>query len=354
MVASLLFYFLVFIAVFAINTLACRQKNRKRRIALIALGFIVLVCLLGFREHVGTDYHIYLAQYRAAGEKGLGEILTSRLEVLISLLYKFLLIFSLPDRIILFVYAILSLLPIYIANKEYNNKYLAHSILLYCVFILPLSMNAMRQGVSISLILLAFVYLNTGKNKRAIAAAIFAALFHLSAAATLPYILLFLFCKKKEKNFLKYSLIFTAVVAIFVLFLLKLIPIHTRYSYIIDAISPFNLSITSMATFLPAIAIPFIFKKGNKETRAHFAVSCSGLIYNFIGSAAQYLNRFSDYFISSLLFGIPMSLHGHKFGSKKQKVAFVALYASYLVVFFLIQYVHWNRHQILPYRTWLF
>lgn len=356
-ILSLLFYAAIFGIVFALNWAAYRQKDKTKRRILIAISFTILICLVGFRYLVGTDYKIYLAQYNVMRGKGFDTLFSSRLEIFIGLIYRILNLLLIPDKFILFFYAIASILPIYIANKQYDYKYLAHSVLLYCVFFLPLSMNIMRQGAAISLAFLAFTYLNTGKNKKAILCSILSVLFHLSAIGTLLYIIPFVICKKTGKSFSKCNLIITTIISLLVLFVLKYIPIHTRYSYIADSISLANLSITSALTYLPAVLLPWIMvreEKKKEEVASYNSMVQSGVIYEFVGSAARYLNRFSCYFLTSIMLSVPMAIQNYHYKTKKIKILITTCYITFLVAFFVIHYVHWGKHEIIPYQTWLF
>ena len=214
-------YIIVFLFVFLINLLVPRVKSKWMRRFLLFISLTILICFIGFRYDVGTDYDNYLRLYRRIKASTLEFAVSQKMEPLFGVLYwTFSKLFSI-DYWIFFLHGILAVLPVYILNRIYGYKYLGYSVLIYCFLFLPFSLNGMRQGAAIGMILLAIVYLAEMKHWKAIISFFLATQLHRSAILVLPHLVVYYMCKKYKWNFAKLNLLLTIGVAFVVLFFLN-------------------------------------------------------------------------------------------------------------------------------------
>lgn len=354
------FYIFIFIIVFVINTFVPRAKNAWTRRFLLLLSLCIMLGMIGFRYKVGVDYDSYLKIYRDIEGGSLMHALKQNVDPMNSILFwTFSKIISV-DYWIFFMYGIASILPLYLINRRFRYKFLNYSILTYCCLFLPFSLNGMMQGAAMSLILFAFINMADKRYRATIILLLLAFLVHKSAILVLPYFILYLIFRKKNRRFARASILCTILISIFILFFLGEFlmkysaDFYGSYGYIINRISIDRLSFATTLFYLPIVVLSFISrgKKKDEEMSAQRSIIYSGAIYNFIGSSAQYLNRIALYFMVFSVVATPYQLSVIS-DYKKRALLKIAL-ATYLIAVFIVQVVVLEWYGILPYQTWLF
>ena len=354
------FYIIIFLLVFGINLFAVSQKNKKAKYALIALGFVILLLMLGLRYNVGTDYPRYLSRYTLAKDFTFEEIMTKYKDPFVTLVYSIFSKITNGGYFVFFLYGALSLVPIYLASKVKDFKNLPYLVLAFCFICLPFSMNGMRQGVALSFTVLAVTLLTNKKIKSGIASYIIACLFHFPALVLLPYLATYGICKKLKKSTLWPNIIITAVISIVVLFflgnILSMLGLGA-YKYIANKISISDISFISILPYIPILLAPIVLNKKRvrelpENINFYNQLVYSGFVLFIIGTAAQYLGRLSLYFIIFSILTIP-TLIDHIENEKFRKIVRI-LFVLYLIAFFVFQFVIMGRHEIIPYQTYLF
>lgn len=351
-------YFVTFGLVFALNYFAMKSKRKFTRIALMMAGFILLVLFVGLRYRVGTDYDAYLRMYDRIGSTSWNSIWASGTELLLTLVFKICSSFLSEPRLIFVILAILLFAPLYLANKQFGYKYLAYSILTFCIMFLPFGMNGMRQGIAMSFVLLSFTYLMKDRTRGAVISLIIAVLFHTTALIVLPYFILFLIRKRKKINTTFWSLVLTGALSIIVLFFLNSLFLNSgfsKYSYILGAVDLEKMNLFSVVLYLPLAAFTFFLYprgKADETVQEHKDLMISGLVFQLIGSSAQYLSRFALYFLIFAIFLMPELLQ--HVSDKRIRVLAKIIYLIYLITYFIIQFAVMGTHEILPYQTWIF
>ena len=350
-------YLLVFTSVFVTNFFAARTKNKIIKNILLVISFSILVCFIGFRKNVGTDYKAYANTYLSVKDMEWQDLFHLRLEPFVGIIYKlFSALFS-DYHWIYFMYGALALLPIYIANRLYNYKYLAFSMLAYCMFFLPFSLNGMRQGVAISFALLSFVLLIKERKKHAILSFILAVLFHNTTVIVVPFFLVSLLKKKEiRKEIVYYILIAVAMIISMLTFLKSFLDEHELSSYggYLSNMSYDNISFASIVSFLPVLIIIFLmarkYVKPIEDVVRLRALFYIGMIFQIAGTLAQYANRIALFFLPSLILLVPIFLDSIK--NPLVRYALKILFIIYFIAYFVVQFVIWGRHDIIPYETW--
>lgn len=348
-------YFLVFAIVFSLNSAAIKQKSIFRKRVLITTGFLILLGFIGLRFNVGTDYQNYIRDYNAISRISWEGLPALRMELLVAALFKILSYILWDPRLIFVVLGFLALYPVYRANKLYEYKYLAYSVLIYCVLFLPFSLNGARQGVAMSFILLSMTYLMREKKTFGIVCLVLACLFHTSALIVAPYLLLLLIKKIKKNKLSKLYIVLTATISFAVLFFLNDWLMNNgvdRYSYMLGNIETDKIALSGNVILHLAILPVMLLSEKNETNNIYKSMVMSGIIFMVIGTATQYLSRFSLYFLMPSIILIPRSIQYVK--RDKLRLLVKVLLFAYLIAFFYLQYSKWGTHEILPYQTWVF
>lgn len=351
-------YFGIFALVFFLNTLAMRQRNRFVRNLLIILGFLGLLFFIGFRFEVGTDYDAYLRHYNIIREAPWNKIFTFSFEPLTALVFKICSLVIWDERLIFVVLGFLMLWPIYKVNKIYEYKYLAYSVLLFCVLFLPFGLNGMRQGVALGFTLLCVVYCMKGNLLSGVFSFLASILFHTSAWVVLPYVIGILVSKRRGMSFTKFNVLITSSISLLVLFFLNGFLMNlgvTRYDYILDSLNVEMFSLNALIIYIPLLSIILFLKSytmSKDEKNVLKNLSVSGFVFYVVGTVAQYLTRFAYYFMFSNILLVPELIQSVQ--EKKTRLVIKALFLLYLGIFFFVQYSLRGWHEILPYQTWIF
>ena len=252
-----LIYFIIFAIVFILNYFSTKLHKKTLRITLVIISFLILTIFVGLRSKVGTDYEAYIAEYEKTKALPWSDVFSQRTEFVVVLSYKvFANVFS-SYHWIFFMYGALSILPIYLANQLFHNKYLPLSVLAYCLMFLPFTLNGMRQGVAMGFILLATACLMKKKYKASVVATIIAFLFHLSSLVFVPFPILYIYCKKKNHNYI----LFSAILTIFILIFLFISQNAGLYSGYLSKTSISNLSFGSLITYSPILIMTFLYNR---------------------------------------------------------------------------------------------
>lgn len=351
-------YLAVFTVLFILNSMAMKQKRPGLRTFLVCVSFVVLLVFIGFRYNVGTDYGSYLKEYQKVATTSWPQLPSLRLELFVAALFKVCSYVFADPKLIFIVLGFLLLYPIYKVNKIYNYKYLAYSVLTFCILFLPFGLNGMRQGIAMGFTLLACVRFIRNDVKIGIIDFIVSVLFHTSAWIVLPYIITIYICKRWNISFTKVNILLTAIIAIAVLFFLGNMLAgygFTQYDYMLGNTSAEKISLRSVISYIPIAVLVFSLRGEQNEhfeTTVMKNLTISGICLFAVGTSAQYLSRFGLYFIMPSIILLPELIQGIRI--KQTRLVLKGLFVVYLIVFFVTQYAVRGYHEILPYRTWVF
>lgn len=353
-----LIYFAVFAVVFILNYMAIRQKNPGLKKFLIITGFLILLAFIGFRYNVGTDYDSYLKSYTTISEVSWSKLPSLRTELLVASIFKLCSYILWDARLIFVVLGFLMLWPIYKINKLYDYKYLAYSVLIYCVLFLPFGLNGMRQGIAMGFAMLSLVYMYRKKIKNGLISFVLAVLLHTSSLIILPYLVLIYFTERKNIKFSVLNLLLTAFISVAVLFFLNNFLLEngfSQYDYILGKINIERMSLNGAIMYAPILLLTLILRNNGIEKKEYSitkGLTISGAIFSIVGTAAQYLSRFSLFFLMPSIVLVPQLIQS--IPKKNIRIILKCLLFIYLLIFFYVQYSLWGKHEILPYQTWIF
>lgn len=196
---NITYFFVAFLVLVSICSIEINKdyiKQQKFGKILVFIPILFLIPLIGLRDYnVGTDTTNYYNIVWLTNES-----ISLDADFLFIFLAKIIKYLGLSYSSFLFIVATIFILINYIAIKKICNYY--NSNILYTFFtyfsmffFLSLSINIIRQGLSLSFLLLAYSYLiNKSSKKKAIMAAGIAIMFHVTAL--IPILIYFVSYKK--------------------------------------------------------------------------------------------------------------------------------------------------------------
>ena len=343
---SLVFYLVSFSLIVILSLIYDYIKksnlNKMQNIILIII-FIMLTFISGYRYNVGTDFKSYIQMYHDY----------SYLELCSKYLFKIANnISNDPQTIILLYSLITNIFTILLLKKISQKENISLIIASYLFIFFPISFNAIRQSLSISIILYSLILLKENiKNKIPYFLLIAACLFHTSALIIFPYLIIIL--KSKDKKLVKNSIIFTLslVIALLIYFyFLKDIGIIRKIGYL-GRFSLNKIDINLLISYVPFLIIILLFNKSISKSRELAMYSCmfiSGVILEVLFSSTQ-VSRIGLYFSIFLIILVPELLE--KIKDKNSRKIIKTLYYIFLVSYFSFVFYYYGRAEIFPYNN---
>lgn len=212
------------------------RKSKKIKKIFIILSFLILFCLMGFRDiSVGVDTKLYCNIYKNTSLiESFNNLIEFKYATPFYALYnKIIYLLSSGDirAIIISNSFIILFLICYSIYKESENVYA--SIIYYILFYFYLQgFNIARQFIAAAFILLGFVYFEEKKKKMGILSVIIAILIHNTAIVPGAFLLLLEIIKPNIKNLKKIislEVIIGLLSASFISFFLKIFPQYNSY-----------------------------------------------------------------------------------------------------------------------------
>lgn len=343
---SLVFYIVLFLLVFALNYFSTKvhTKHKKISIFLKITGLALLIILMWIRYDVGTDWKQYYLEFENSKNIEKWEVLNIPIYTIAKALNNPYLIFLL--------YGLLSIIPIYIANAQFDDKYLPLSILLFCCLVLPFDMNGMRQGVAISFAILSIIYAYKQKRLWSILSILIAFMFHRTSIILSPYIIIWNLKNNKKINLY----ISTATIIIIVLLLFfNNMPFMQNYNYITNTIGTKDISFIPFITAAPILTLSAYYlihtkeNIDNKTDKSHALFLIIGYILTVLCTTATNLSRIGLYFTACSVIFIPKMIEQ----TKRKKLLTIA-FAIYIIIYFILSIYVQGRNGIIPYQSWIF
>ncbi|RDH43162.1 EpsG family protein [Zooshikella ganghwensis] len=151
---------------------------------LTSTSLLLLVTLAVLRGDVGTDYSTYIEIWKSlkpisvALFEGTGkEYLEPGFRYFFSSLKQF----TDSDRVFLAAISLLNLVPLFVGLVKLDRKIVLPGILLYFLFFyLPYTLNAMRQAIAMSFLILSLPYLLSGRIFKVVICGLIGSSFHYS------------------------------------------------------------------------------------------------------------------------------------------------------------------------------
>ena len=358
---SIILYITVFLIVQILSSLSNILNKSKHTVMariLYILGLSIIIFISGFRYYVGTDYKNYIREYEYVSGIDLEYISNYRLEVGNILVYKLLYLISANPQVMIFTYSLLTIIITYIAiNKIFKDREYSIAPFIFFTVFLAFTYNGIRQGLAISIGLLAISYLKEHKLKKFLLTSIVAFLFHSSAIILIPYGLIVYF--SKNKKILIRTVLFSTVIGFILIIapqVITRISVLSRYAAYLIPDNLQKFSITNLLLISPVIVMLILcWKKMNKYEDGNIVVLAlwiNGIILDLIGNVARYVNRISLYFTICLVCVVPIIIKS--FESKKVRYVLTIIFTIYFIAYFIFDFYIRGRQEIFPYRNIFF
>lgn len=360
--SSLLFYIILFIVVFALQSFAIRISNKRLGKVIILGSFLLILLMMGFRYNVGVDYAGHLGIYNSFLGKDFADIWSGSGDVGMKLIIGTLAVNGLDAKIMFWIYGILTLYPIYKINKNDDFRNLPFSMLVFNLTILPACLNIMRQGAAMSFVLLAFDYArHNAKMKKIIIAIAMAVILHTSALMMLPFLIVYWLSRKYNKRFWIWSLVIAVLLSIAsVTFLSGILDDMGLSEYNYQLVVTKNMVLYGGAVMYDLVIYAIILllsllgqkkERKNTESKDFLSLIIGGTIFEYVGSATKFFSRISYYFSIFQVLLIPELLQN--IDKKRTRFIMEVVCVAVLIGLFVFRCYVQGYYGIFPYQTWL-
>lgn len=351
---------LMYLAVFTVAALLVRNGIKRNRKYLSVLGVSLPIVLSGLRAFVGTDYATYVAMFERYSTMTWLDYsqLSSDVSVEPSFFFisKILGIFTSDPWILFFVTSAITISVAYIGIRRLAGNATPLAFFLFLLITLPFTLNAVRQGMAIAVVIFAISYIVKGNPIKYVISILAASLFHSSVLIMIPaYLLRFVALKNRLDANLTF--IVSALVAIggialipIVLSVIAYIPILGGYlEYLGQGV---GVSIVMVGLKLIPIVIMILTYRKMTARMPHMKLLAilmfAELATYTLGGVSGFFLRISYYFsIAAFVYLASMPLvYKH---IQKRLVLFVTL--LYGLLYFVVIYFIAGYSEIFPYQT---
>ena len=363
---SLIFYLLSFIVSAGLFSYGIRKRLK----FFVAISLIIPILIGGFRYGVGTDYfnsinlynnHTKLSFGEFIENNGFGELLFFTLEKIAYSVFH-------DPRFIFVISVGLTILFFYLGVRVYKLKYPGLVYLLYLTTIFPMTLNAVRQGVAMSLVFFASTFILKAEKAKYVFMIMIAGLFHISALLLLPVYFLGRFVYgnsiQKEKKgavgpeYIKYfiriafSIVVISLICLNVFAIILSIPGFEKYELYLGFNEQGNNYIFFIKAALIVLTIVLsrrtVFKGCIYQNKLILLFSIVEVVLLTLGFISPPVKRESLYFSPFLLLILPNIIDAVKGNSAK--IITYAMLALYGIAFFTVSYHVLDQADIIPYN----
>lgn len=368
-------YFAVFLSSIIFVSLGAKNEGKGIGKLLVFLGLCIPCVLAGIRDlSVGTDTngYIYNVFKIAQGNNNIFDffkivyqwyMIKDYLYLILTFIFSKITFIS-SFQLLLFIYELLIVFPMYYALKNFtnDNKKISFGLLLIYLSLYNLSLNMVRQSIAIAFFLYSFSVFFKREDKwkiKSIISLLIAFLFHETVLFTIPLFFIFNIIKNdkiqpKTKSFIT---ILTVLGSIFLLLFYKNIIILLSQLglfskgniYLNKYGDTFDFNYLGTLLNLTLIFSIVISKKtiqNNKlEYKFGFFLSVLNLIISFLGFFIQYAGRLS-YYLMFLLITMYLS---NIYSNKKKNYLYILIILLVFIVYWLWIYVINNSGETFPF-----
>lgn len=362
---SLLFY----IATFLISATLVSWGMRKKIRLLSWLGLLIPILISGFRYGVGTDYFNYVNIFNGHIEMDLKTYtdINGVAETGYFILEKVSYSLMGDARLVFLSTAFLTIAFFYLGMKRYQLRYPGLVFFLYLLTIFPATMNAVRQGVAMSIMFYAFTFVLDKKPLKYTLLTLTAGLFHISALLLLPfYFIGRLFDVQKRSlykvRFVAKSRYFIRVGIVLILLTLVMANVFTLvlsmpgfekyevYLNFAEEGSNYIFYVRLLLLIALALLAKYVIFKGDYRQNAFiFAGAMVEVVILILGFTSPFIKREALYFSPFLIMLLPniIDLLGPRVRYRFTLYTACLLYG---ISFFTVSYLLLDQADIIPYN----
>lgn len=332
---------------FSLSSIIKRSKIISEILGIVLLTFITF--MIGLRYGVGIDYFSYEAGFNMRYDVFAYEPIYSFLMYFIKTQFdKF--------HYLTFVMILITNLFIYLGlrKRDIKGTYLILAIFIYSSNMALVFMNAMRQGVAVSIFFYATTFIKERNFKKYLVYILIGAGFHSSILLLLPLYFIKDIKISKHKYFFMvvaaYIFVYTGVAQTILNCVAYWIPMFSKY-YNHDYIFNEDIKLLSLGVLLNIVFISFILKLVKEEKKYQIDVSyyLIGTIINILAISSFMFDRIGVYFFVFGISAIPQIIRSIE---KNELRGIVFSLATIVALMFFIQSLFLNPEAMrLEYRS---
>ncbi len=362
-------YLVMFASCFFCCYLSSHIKKKILSLLFAILSILIPAIIAGYRDlSIGTDISVY-GEYMhyVASHSGIGnffsifgyqDILYSILTIIVGGVFE-------DIHVFLFILQLLNCAIIYKACKNHADKVpVCVSYLLFLMSLYFRQLNLLRQGLSLSLSILAISYLLRDNKKFFFILSILAVLSHFSAIILLLIYLIYKNYKRNNKNKYFFPILYFLLISILLLFFpflrfitsIGFLPGKYTYEYFLQCLNV-GFGIDSLGTvfklFWCLVIIMISYRDRLKKKIANYGFLFHMVFIDFIlwnyNIFILYIDRLSFYFgYTYVLFLLPQLVvtFGKAF---RNRVFFYLFLIALFMLYWYLRFVIQNAGNVYPY-----
>lgn len=357
--ASLLLY----IISFSTAALALGIGVRKKSWFIIILSLLIPAMISGFRYGVGTDFDAYINIYNQMSDFNIQDYFTyntNNIEMGFFLIIKIASLLDGGAELMFGISSLITLVFLYLGLRRLEIKHISLALFLYLLMIFPLTLNGVRQGISVSILFYAFTFAAERRWWKFLFWALIASLFHLSALVFIPLYAITRYSQKLSRQnviivalrLLPLAMLIIAVSAIIINSALNL-PLLDKYRNYFESGGGSGIGIYVLSLINVAIALILKDKLEAKDRYMNFYIVLSiiGLGLATLGLGSSAIHRISLYFMiyPILIIVTYADIFNDYLGNKLSRTLIIL----YPVVYFVLIYYLFDLGDIFPYNSTL-
>lgn len=344
---------MLFIVSFVFNmSVKFKDKSKIKYNLLFYFSLMIVTLFIGLRYNVGTDFESYTKIYYKIINLNLTSYFDYNIEIGHYIICKIANILFDNSYGMMIIYAFFTNFFVMKAIEKLTNKKYWLSYLIYGLTFLPFACNGIRQGLSMAIILYAFTFFNENKYIKFYLFILIAFLFHKSSIIIVPYSLIGMVFKNKDREYRYYILITLLIMALLFSESIFNFSIFNEYISYLNYKSTAGI-LKAFYKFPPVIfALYSLIYKSNDEQKIneHFLAVfvIIGYLLMLIGFKLNYVDRVSLYFEQFVIFLIPNIIYKSKYKFNKFAILIFSL-IYYLILFYINIYIH-GYYDFFPYN----
>jgi len=356
-----IFSLILYFSIFSGSSLLMHYGIKRNLKFFIILSLIIPATLAAVRYGVGTDYFNYINIINSFKDVTTSQFLANNINIIEPGFYALIKTAQVTSHTYIALFGISSFFTLcffYLGLKKLNIRHQSLVYFLFLLTIFPFTLNAVRQGIALSISFFAISFLIKKQQMPFYIMLGIACLFHYSAIILLFTPLIFKLILKEAENTKTKTIIFRTTIMILAITLLLPIVFNNLYKFgIFDKYSEYGSILpatNNFAYYLKAILLIislFVFihlRKRVPDLTKYFVLSGIGLAVAYSGFISPAYNRLTVFYEPFLLICVCYSMD--LFVDKLGKVfAYISIY-SYGLIYFYISYYVLKLANIIPYN----
>lgn len=322
--------------------------KKKKSFIKLFLSLLPLLIISAIRYDVGWDYiDIYTNGFIMIGKGYMPYYFSEKpFDYLVKIIYN---LSNANPNVLFIVCSIITFIFLSLAIRDQSKNVVLSIIFLFMIRYYFLTLNIVRQGIAMSILLYSLKYLKEKKYKRYILFVLLASCFHQLSLIYIPLIYVYNINFKKKKSY-ALILIYGLMVAVAFFLIMK----YTKYGkYVNSKFNGHQLLIHELILETVLLFMCFYNKKNINFNEGYEKIYLMFLLISFIVSSLSFVipvaDRITWYFYLTDIFLIPILINKTK--NRKEKMLFLVVLFTITSITIYMQTAIGDSYSILPYKT---